>query len=56
MGDVVSDLGALVPGVRFNERKEWFDTIRGWKKSYPLVYDESKAGEPMKPLKRWIGC
>ena len=33
MGDVVSDLRPLVPGVRFNERKEWFDTIRGWKKS-----------------------
>ena len=38
-----------MPGVRFNERKELFDTIRGWKKSYPLTYDESKAGEPMKP-------
>ncbi|KAF8328961.1 acetolactate synthase [Amanita rubescens] len=49
MGDVVSNLRALVPGIRFNERKEWFETIRGWKKSYPFTYDKSKPGEPMKP-------
>ena len=29
-----------MPGVRFNERKEWFDTIRGWKKSSPFIVIE----------------
>lgn len=49
LGDVVANLSALVPLVKATPRKEWFDSIRGWKKDYPFTYVKSKKGEKMKP-------
>jgi acetolactate synthase-1/2/3 large subunit len=49
MGDVVTNLRALVPGIKFSERAEWFDTIREWKTKYPFTYDKSAPGAPIKP-------
>ncbi|MEE9200894.1 MAG: biosynthetic-type acetolactate synthase large subunit [Candidatus Brocadiales bacterium] len=47
VGDAKSILTELIKDVRFEERKEWFDKIDGWKKNYPLSYDNS--GKDVKP-------
>lgn len=52
-GDVIANLARLLPHVETPApaRKEWFDTIKGWKEQYPFTYvpsDPSK-GELMKP-------
>ncbi len=31
------------------ERRQWHDTIADWQRRYPLVYDSSEAGGPLKP-------
>ncbi|KAJ3495472.1 hypothetical protein NMY22_g19935 [Coprinellus aureogranulatus] len=49
LGDVVSNLSALVPLVKATPRKEWFESIRGWKEAYPFTYVKSTKGEKMKP-------
>ncbi|KAJ3514982.1 hypothetical protein NMY22_g14573 [Coprinellus aureogranulatus] len=49
LGDVVSNLSALVPLVKATPRKEWFESIRGWKEAYPFTYVKSAKGEKMKP-------
>jgi acetolactate synthase-1/2/3 large subunit len=49
MGDVVSNLGSLVPMMEFRKREEWFGMIKEWKGKYPFTYVKSKPGEPMKP-------
>ncbi|KAI5120468.1 hypothetical protein M0805_006488 [Coniferiporia weirii] len=50
LGDVVSNLAALVPLIRSSDpRQEWFSQIREWKKDYPFTYVKSKAGDRAKP-------
>ncbi|KAG5644041.1 Acetolactate synthase, mitochondrial [Asterophora parasitica] len=49
LGDVVANMGALVPLVTSSPREEWFKDIQHWKKSYPFTYIKSAKGEKMKP-------
>ncbi|KAK2459432.1 hypothetical protein APHAL10511_008543 [Amanita phalloides] len=49
LGDLATNLSALVPLVQFGERREWFDMIREWKTKYPFTYDKSLPGQPPKP-------
>lgn len=49
LGDVVANLGALVPLIRYSPRKAWFDDIRTWKSKYPFTYVKSEGGARMKP-------
>lgn len=49
LGDVVSNLSALVPMIRSSPRDHWFSDIRSWKELYPFTYEKSKPGETMKP-------
>ncbi|KZV87401.1 acetolactate synthase [Exidia glandulosa HHB12029] len=49
MGDVVANLASMVPLIRPQERAEWFNDIRSWKKEYPFTYEKSAAGARMKP-------
>ncbi len=39
VGDAKKILSSLTELVVHKERKEWFDTISGWKRDYPLSYD-----------------
>ncbi|MHC4357638.1 MAG: biosynthetic-type acetolactate synthase large subunit [Planctomycetota bacterium] len=47
VGDAKSILTELIKDVRFEERKEWFNKIDGWKKKYPLTY--KNTGVDVKP-------
>ena len=47
VGDAKSILTELIKDVHFEERKEWFSKIDGWKKKHPLSYDNS--GKDVKP-------
>ncbi|MEE9487159.1 MAG: biosynthetic-type acetolactate synthase large subunit [Candidatus Brocadiales bacterium] len=47
VGDAKSILTELIKDVHFEERKEWFNKIDGWKKKHPLSYDNS--GKDVKP-------
>ncbi|KAF8550433.1 acetolactate synthase [Imleria badia] len=38
LGDVVSNLAALVPLIRSIPRNEWFANIKEWKEKYPFTY------------------
>ncbi|KAJ2921716.1 hypothetical protein H1R20_g15375, partial [Candolleomyces eurysporus] len=49
LGDVVANMSALVPLIKATPRKEWFDTIKKWKKDYPFTFVTSGPGEKMKP-------
>ena len=50
LGDVVSNLAALVPLIESaNKREDWFGQIRTWKNKYPFTYEKSKPGQMMKP-------
>jgi acetolactate synthase-1/2/3 large subunit len=49
LGDVVSNLAALVPLIRSSPRTEWFADIKEWKDKYPFAYDKSLAGARLKP-------
>ncbi|MEE9557981.1 MAG: thiamine pyrophosphate-dependent enzyme, partial [Candidatus Brocadiales bacterium] len=47
VGDAKSILTELIKDAHFEERKEWFNKIDGWKKKHPLSYDNS--GKDVKP-------
>lgn len=51
IGDVVSNMSALVPLIRSSPRTEWFADIKQWKKKYPFTYAKTEAGSDarMKP-------
>lgn len=49
LGDVTSNLAAMLPMVKFSERKDWFADIKNWKQTYPFTYIKSQPGEKMKP-------
>jgi len=49
LGDVVTNLAALVPLIRPAERDEWSTQIQAWKKRYPFTFEKSEAGARMKP-------
>ncbi|GAB5592294.1 Acetolactate synthase [Umbelopsis nana] len=49
-GDVAENLIAMLPHIRGSDRKEWFDTIKGWKEKYPFYYDQPASdNDPLKP-------
>ena len=49
LGDVVENLGSLVPLITSSPRTRWFSDIRQWKESYPFTYIKSEKGARMKP-------
>ncbi|KAI6005449.1 DHS-like NAD/FAD-binding domain-containing protein [Pisolithus albus] len=51
IGDVVSNMSALVPLIRSSSRSEWFADIKQWKEKYPFTYEKTEAGSDarMKP-------
>lgn len=49
LGDVTTNLAALVPMIEFSPREPWFTDIQKWKAQYPFVYQKSTKGERMKP-------
>lgn len=51
LGDVTSNLSALLPMIKYSERAPWFKDIKSWKEKYPFTYIKSKPenGEKMKP-------
>ncbi|KAI6103589.1 thiamine diphosphate-binding protein [Pisolithus sp. B1] len=51
IGDVVSNMSALVPLIRSSPRTEWFADIKQWKEKYPFTYAKTEAGSDarMKP-------
>ncbi|KAF9053157.1 acetolactate synthase [Panaeolus papilionaceus] len=49
LGDVITNMAALVPMVEYSERAEWFHDIKTWKKDYPFTFEKSKDGARMKP-------
>lgn len=49
-GDVGENVTAMLPHIKFSERKEWFDSIANWKKKYPFYYDLPETdNDPLKP-------
>ncbi|KAJ3341033.1 Acetolactate synthase, mitochondrial [Gonapodya sp. JEL0774] len=48
-GDVVTNLGIMLPLVKRAERTEWFDMLAQWKTKYPFYYQKSAPGEKLKP-------
>ncbi|KAG1782378.1 thiamine diphosphate-binding protein [Suillus placidus] len=49
LGDVVSNMAALVPLIRSSPRTRWFGDIQEWKQKYPFTYVPSKSGARSKP-------
>ncbi|KAI6028883.1 hypothetical protein F5J12DRAFT_808503 [Pisolithus orientalis] len=51
LGDVVSNMSALVPLIRSSPRTDWFTDIKQWKEKYPFTYVNSASGSDgrMKP-------
>ncbi|KAJ7750982.1 thiamine diphosphate-binding protein [Mycena maculata] len=49
LGDVVQNMGALVPHIRNSARDAWFADLASWKKQYPFTYTASEQGARMKP-------
>ncbi|KAJ7457639.1 DHS-like NAD/FAD-binding domain-containing protein [Mycena galericulata] len=49
LGDVVQNMGALVPHIRPSPREAWFADIASWKTRFPFTYAPSAAGARMKP-------
>jgi acetolactate synthase-1/2/3 large subunit len=49
-GDVTENVISMLPHIKTSERKEWFDSIQGWKKRYPFYYDlPVNDADPLKP-------
>ncbi|KAF5357994.1 hypothetical protein D9756_001206 [Leucocoprinus leucothites] len=49
LGDVTTNLAALVPLIENSPREAWFKDIQQWKAAYPFVYEKSEKGQSMKP-------
>ncbi|KAJ7629907.1 thiamine diphosphate-binding protein [Mycena rosella] len=49
LGDVVQNMGALVPHIRSSPRAGWFADIAAWKDQYPFTYAPSAPGARIKP-------
>ena len=49
LGDVISNLSALVPLIQPSKRIDWFEDIKEWKAKYPFTYVKAKGGERVKP-------
>jgi len=43
VGDAKTTLKALAKEVEYQERKQWFDKIAGWKKKFPFRYDQNSS-------------
>jgi acetolactate synthase-1/2/3 large subunit len=49
VGDVTTNLAALVPLIKNSPREPWFRDIKGWKEAYPFTYEKSASNEAPKP-------
>ncbi|KAJ7037813.1 thiamine diphosphate-binding protein [Mycena alexandri] len=49
LGDVVQNMGALVPHIKSSARTGWFADLEKWKEAYPFTYTPSVEGARMKP-------
>ncbi|KAI0053928.1 acetolactate synthase [Auriscalpium vulgare] len=51
VGDVTANLSALLPLIKYKERKPWFKDIDHWKAKFPFTYVKSQPerGEKIKP-------
>ena len=49
VGNVVSNLAALVPLIETSPREEWFSQIKEWKETYPFTHVKSEPDAKMKP-------
>jgi acetolactate synthase-1/2/3 large subunit len=49
MGNVVSNLAALVPMIKSSPREPWFAQIKEWKKDLPFTFVNSEPSARMKP-------
>lgn len=49
LGDVVTNMAALVPLIKHAPRTEWFSDIKSWKEKYPFTFVKSESGSRMKP-------
>ncbi|KAG0172539.1 Acetolactate synthase, mitochondrial [Apophysomyces sp. BC1015] len=44
-GDVTENVKKMLPHIESSERKEWFETIRGWKEKYPFFYEKPTSDD-----------
>lgn len=49
VGDVITNLAALVPLIKNSPREPWFRDIKDWKEAYPFTYVKSAPHEAPKP-------
>jgi acetolactate synthase-1/2/3 large subunit len=49
LGDVGTNLAALVPMIKYAPREAWFKDLQQWKADYPFVYEKSVKGQKVKP-------
>jgi len=49
VGDVTTNLAALVPLIKNSPREAWFRDIKAWKEAYPFTYEKSAADAVPKP-------
>jgi len=49
LGDVTTNLAALVPMIENRPRESWLKDIQRWKVAYPFVFEKSTKGQRMKP-------
>lgn len=49
LGDVVSNMAALVPLIQSSPREPWFSDIKSWKEHYPFTFQKSQPGAAAKP-------
>jgi acetolactate synthase-1/2/3 large subunit len=48
-GDVAANLELMLPFIKPQPRKQWFDQLNEWKSKYPYSYVPSAPGASMKP-------
>jgi len=49
LGDVSTNMKKLTPFVERKERKDWFETVNGWKSAHPYSYTPPKEKGALKP-------
>jgi acetolactate synthase-1/2/3 large subunit len=48
-GDVAANVELMLPYIKPQPRKLWFEQLNEWKQKYPFSYVPSQDGNPMKP-------
>ncbi len=49
MGDVAENMARLLPMVKHAERREWLESIAGWKQKHPFAYTPASGAGKLKP-------